>query len=115
MDEGACRDARDVALLLPVTRDPQTSARANAEVLLWQGRIRIVVAVAAGGAAFVLQQLGVLHGSDGWLLAIIAGYIAVVGLIGYSIHRTGVAGNPIVAVTVLFDLLFIFLSTIASS
>jgi diguanylate cyclase (GGDEF)-like protein len=101
--------------LLPVTRDPQASARANAEVLLWQGRIRIVVAVAAGGAAFVLQQLGVLHGSDGWLLAVIAGYIAVVGVIGYQIHRTSAAGNLIVATTVLFDLLFIFSSTIASS
>jgi diguanylate cyclase (GGDEF)-like protein len=84
-------------------------------VLLWQGRLRVIVAVAAGGAAFVLQQLGVLHGSDGWVLAVSAGYIAIVGAIGYQIHRTGLAGNLIVAATVLFDLLFIFSSTIASS
>jgi diguanylate cyclase (GGDEF)-like protein len=84
-------------------------------VLLWQGRVRIGVAVAAGGAAFVLQQLNVLHGSEGWLLAVSAAYIAIVGVIGFQIHRSGEAGNLIVATTVLFDLLFIFSSTIASS
>lgn len=98
-----------------MTRDPHTTARINAEVLLWQGRIRIAVAVVAGGAAFVLQQVGVLHGSAAWLLGVIAGYIAIVGLIGVQIHRTGSAGNILVASTVLSDLLFIFCSTIVSS
>lgn len=116
MDEGASGQRRHRAFpLLPVTRDPHSTARANAEVLLWQGRVRIVVAVAAGGAAFVLEQLGVLHGSGGWLLAVIAGYMAVVGALGYLIHRRGEAGNLVVATTVLSDLLFIFLSTVTSS
>ncbi len=98
-----------------VTRDPHSKARANAEVLLWQGRIRIVLAVAAGGAAFILQQLGVLHGNGASLIAVIAGYMAVVGVLGWWIHRTGVAGNVVVAATVLSDILFIFSSTIVSS
>ncbi len=98
-----------------VTRDPHSKARANAEVLLWQGRIRIVLAVAAGGAAFILQQLGVLHGNGASLIAVIAGYMAIVGILGWWIHRTGEAGNVVVAATVLSDILFIFSSTIVSS
>src|SRR4051812_27257377 len=108
-----CDDSIEIVLLPLVTREPHTTARANAEVLLWQGRVRIIVAVVAGGTAFVLQQIGVLHGSGAWLLAVIAGYIVVVGLGGYQIHRTGEAGNLVVAATVLSDLLFIFSSTVA--
>jgi diguanylate cyclase (GGDEF)-like protein len=84
-------------------------------VLLWQGRVRIVLAVAAGGAAFIFQQLGVLHGNGGSLLAVIAGYMTIVGILGWWIHRTGAAGNVVVAATVLSDILFIFSSTITSS
>jgi diguanylate cyclase (GGDEF)-like protein len=98
-----------------VTADAQATARANAEVLLWQGRIRIVVAGTAGGAAFVLQQARLLQGSSVWLLGAVAGYMALVGMLGWWIRRTGQAGDGIVAATVLSDLLFIFISTIASS
>jgi diguanylate cyclase (GGDEF)-like protein len=98
-----------------VTRDPHPKARANAEVLLWQGRVRVILAVVAGGAAFVLQQAGVLRGSGLSLLGVIAGYIAIVGILGVLIRRTGEAGNLVVATTVLSDLLFIFLSTLVSS
>lgn len=108
-------DSFELFPLLPVTRDPHSTARANAEVLLWQGRIRVMLAVAAGGAAFVLQQTGVLRGNALWLLGVIAGYMMVVGVMGFQIRRAGRAGNLIVAATVLSDLLFIFSSTIASS
>jgi diguanylate cyclase (GGDEF)-like protein len=98
-----------------VTSDPQARARANAEVLLWQGRIRIIVAGIAGGAALVLEQAGVLHGSSVWLLGTVAGYMALIAALGWHIRRTGIAGDLVVAATVLSDLLFIFTSTIASS
>ena len=98
-----------------MTRDPQIAARANAEVLLWQGRLRVAVAFVAGGAALVLQQTGVLSGSASRLLAVIAGYIGAIGLLGVAIRRTGEAGNVVVAATVFCDLLFVFSSTIASS
>lgn len=84
-------------------------------MLLWQGRVRILVAFVAGGAAFVLQQLGVLRGSGPMLIGLIAGYMATVGLLGWRIHRTGTAGTPVIVATVLADLVFIFASTIASS
>jgi len=98
-----------------VNRDSQFSARANAEVLLWQGRVRVGVAILAGGVAFMLVQAGILRGHGEWLLGAIAGYVAVVGILGWLIRRAGRAGNLIVGTTVLSDLVFIFVSTIASS
>lgn len=91
------------------------ATRTNAEVLLWQARVRIVLAVIAGGATFVLQQAGILRGNGAWLISVIAGYLAVVGILGWWIRRTDEAGNWIVGTTVLLDLLFIFSTTIASS
>jgi diguanylate cyclase (GGDEF)-like protein len=98
-----------------VIRDYQSSARANAEVLLWQGRVRIAVAILAGGVAFMLAQAGVLRGHGAWILGAIVGYVGVVGCLGRLIRRSGRAGNAIVGTTVLSDLVFIFVSTIASS
>lgn len=98
-----------------MTADAWTTARENAEVLLWQGRIRIVVAVIAGVAALVLQQAGVLPGGSGMLFGITAAYITTIGLLSYVTKRAGEAGNVMVAMTVLSDLVFIFSSTIASS
>jgi diguanylate cyclase (GGDEF)-like protein len=98
-----------------VTADAWTTARENAEVLLWQGRIRVVVAVVAGVAALVLQQAGVLPGASTMLFGVTASYIATVGVLCYVVKRTGEAGNVLVAATVLADLVFIFSSTIASS
>src|SRR5438874_1254513 len=48
--------------------DSQSAARANAEVLQWQGRLRIIVALAAGGVAFLLVETGLLEGHAGWVL-----------------------------------------------
>ena len=98
-----------------VIRDFQSSARTNAEVLLWQGRVRIAVAILAGGVAFMLAQAGVLRGHGAWILGAIVGYVGVVGCLGWLIRRSGRAGNAIVGTTVLSDLVFIFVSTIASS
>jgi diguanylate cyclase (GGDEF)-like protein len=98
-----------------VTAEPWTTARENAEVLLWQGRIRVVVAIIAGIAGLVLQQARVLPGSSALLLVVIVGYVATIGLLTYATQRMGGAGNVLVATTVLSDLLFIFTFTIASS
>jgi diguanylate cyclase (GGDEF)-like protein len=107
--------AEPASLPAIVIRDFQSSARANAEVLLWQGRVRIAVAILAGGVAFMLAQAGVLRGHGAWILGAIVGYVGVVGCLGWLIRRSGRAGNAIVGTTVLSDLVFIFVSTIASS
>jgi diguanylate cyclase (GGDEF)-like protein len=100
---------------LPVTRESQAAARSNGEVLLWQGRVRMAVAICAGGVAFGLARGGILRGDDSWLLRVIVGYILIIGLLDWLIRRTGQAGTLVVAATVLSDLVFIFVSTIASS
>jgi diguanylate cyclase (GGDEF)-like protein len=97
------------------TRDLRAPTQANAEVLLWQGRVRIGLALAAGGVAFILQQTGVLRDSGPWLFVAIAGYMTVIGLIGWRLHRTGAAGDGIVGTTIGCDLVFIFWSTVAST
>src|ERR1700743_1159646 len=95
---------------LPLTRDPIAQARANAEVLLWQGRVRVALAAVAGGTATVLQQMGVSQGRARWLVGAIVGYIAAIGMLGWRVRRTNIAGNLIVTATVLADLVFIFVS-----
>lgn len=92
-----------------------TPPRANAEVLLWQGRMRIALAALAGGAGFVLQQLGALRGEGPWLFLVIAGYMATIAAMGWYLRRRGEAGQWIIAATVTADLVFIFCSTVASS
>ena len=63
----------------------------------------------------MLAQAGVLQGHGESILGAIVGYVGVVGLLGWLIRRSGRAGNLIVGTTVLSDLVFIFVSTIASS
>src|SRR4051812_25332544 len=65
--------------------DLRAPTHANAEVLLWQGRVRIGLALAAGGVAFILQQTGVLRDSGPWLFLVIAGYMTIIGLIGWRL------------------------------
>jgi diguanylate cyclase (GGDEF)-like protein len=95
--------------------DLRAPTHANAEVLLWQGRVRIGLALAAGGVAFLLQQTGVLRDSGPWLFVVIAAYMVVIGLIGWRLHRVGTAGNLVVGTTIACDVMFIFGSTIASA
>jgi diguanylate cyclase (GGDEF)-like protein len=89
---------------------------ANAEMLLWQGRVRIGVALATGSIALALHQTGVLRDGVLWpLLPVLAGYLAVVGLTTWRVRRTAVAGDAIVATTIASDLALVFASTIASA
>jgi len=95
--------------------DPNSPTRANAEVLLWQGRVRIALALVVGGVAFALQQSGILRDTGVWLFGIIAGYMVLVASMAWWVRRAGSAGNTAVAATIAADLVFIFASTIASS
>ena len=96
-------------------KDSLGPARANAEVLLWQGRIRLALALVAGGFAIILQQIGFLRSSGPWLFVAIAGYMSVIGLLGWRIRSAGEAGGAVVGMTIAADLVFVFASTVASS
>src|SRR5690242_20635945 len=93
----------------------QSRANVNAEVLLWQSRVRMIVALVAGGAEFILQRHRILQGNGLYLLEGVCGYIAVVTAVALFVQRTGRAPNWSVAVTVVADILFIFGSTLVSS
>jgi diguanylate cyclase (GGDEF)-like protein len=93
----------------------QSRASVNAEVLLWQSRVRMIVALLAGGAEFILQQHRILQGNALYLLEGVCGYIAVVTAIALFVQKTGRAPTWAVAVTVVADILFIFGSTLVSS
>lgn len=84
-------------------------------MLLWQSRVRMIVALLAGGAEFILQQHRILQGNALYLLEGVCGYIAVVTAIALFVQKTGRAPNWAVAVTVVADILFIFGSTLVSS
>jgi diguanylate cyclase (GGDEF)-like protein len=104
-------------LLRPISVNSTSQSRAsvNAEALLWQSRVRMIVALLAGGAEFVLQQHRILQGNALYLLEGVCGYIAVVTAVALYVQRTGRAPNWAVAITVIADLLFIFGSTLVSS
>ena len=95
--------------------DLETPERTNAQVLLWQARARVAVAVLLGGFELLLQLSGTLRGSTMWLAGAILGYVGFVQLLAARIRRTGVAGSWIVGATVFADLLFIFVTTLATS
>jgi len=99
----------------PARTDAQALQRANALILQWQARVRIGVALVAGGTAILLQYFDLLQGRPISLLVAMAGYVAVIGGLAVTIQHRGVAGNLEIGATVVADLLFIFVSTLASS
>lgn len=86
-------------------------AGAGAEVLLWQNRIRIIVAILVAGIEVALQQAGVLRGSPPQLVACIAAYVVVIALLTLRIRALDAARDWIVLLTVAADLLIIFGTT----
>jgi diguanylate cyclase (GGDEF)-like protein len=101
--------------VISIASQSESNPRAYAEVLLWQSRIRIAVAMMAGGTASLLQLLGVLQGNAGIITSASAAYVAVVALLRFEMRRTGMAGNSAIATTVFGDLVFIFALTLSSS
>jgi diguanylate cyclase (GGDEF)-like protein len=100
----------------PITLpDPDARYRTYADVLRWQGRFRVAVAVVVGSVSLALQQAGVLADGAPWLLLAAAGYMIVVATIGWQVHDRQRAGNFAVAIVVAADIAFVFSSIVASS
>jgi diguanylate cyclase (GGDEF)-like protein len=95
--------------------DPKASARANADVLLWQAPFRIAVAIVAGGVAYLLQQAGMLAGGGSTLLVVVAAYIALVLGARAVMRRTAAAGPWMVGGVILADLALVFASTVLTA
>src|SRR5262245_54467953 len=95
--------------------DTQPSSFMHAQVLRWQARVRVLVALITGTAALTLQRAGVLHGDRVELLTAVVIYAGIIALFGLYLRRTDQATPGLVAATILADVMFIFTSTLASA
>lgn len=98
-------------------REPGTGIHppTTAEILLWQSRIRVAIALLAGGTELLLQRVGLLHGSSVVLARGLVAYLAIIGLLWAHMRRARRAGGVLVATTIAADLMFIFWTTLVSS
>ena len=95
-------------LILDPARQPQLSAAAT---LTWQSPIRIGVAIVAGAASVLLHPSGALPATPYWAVAVIAGYLALVGTLQGVASRARPTPAAAVAVMLLGDLAIVFAMT----
>jgi diguanylate cyclase (GGDEF)-like protein len=88
---------------------------AAAATILWQSRIRVVVALAAGSAALLLLWSGALPGSAAWVVASVGGYLALVGTLCLVARHAPDTPSAAIAVMLLGDLLLVFATTVLNS
>jgi diguanylate cyclase (GGDEF)-like protein len=98
-----------------VISDTHALTHMHAQVLRWQARVRVLVALVTGATALVLQRAGVLHGDRVELLSAVALYAGIIALFGVHLRRTDQATPSLVAATILADVMFIFTSTLATA
>lgn len=91
--------------------DPLLRERSNAEVLLWQSKLRVAFAIAVGGFGMALRIAGVLHGDWRALAIVIAVYLTIVSGLALVVEKRGRAGNVMLGLTVAADLAVIFTGT----
>ena len=93
------------------TRDRLQRYQSNAEVLLWQGMLRIGFVGIIAGIGVLLRATGVVDGPALLLALMAVAYIAIIAGVRVIVRRKGFARPWALAVTVAADLLFIFGST----
>ncbi len=86
-----------------------------ASPVLWQSKIRLVVGLLAGGAALLLVRTGTLAASATPLLATLAGYLGLVGILHLVARKSRETPSAAIATMLVGDLLFIFATTLLSS
>ncbi|MFL5579173.1 MAG: diguanylate cyclase [Gemmatimonadaceae bacterium] len=85
-------------------------ARSEPEVLLWQSRIRVVLAVALGAVAAALMGAGVLLGSASRLLSWLAAYVVYVLVVRSHVVRTRRVSPAVAALVIAGDLAAVFVT-----
>jgi diguanylate cyclase (GGDEF)-like protein len=86
-----------------------------AATILWQSKIRVVVALLAGAAALLLLWSGALVGSATWILASVGGYVALVGTLYVVARHARQTPSALIAVMLLGDLFLVFATTVLNS
>ena len=99
-------------MILDPARQSLPSAAAT---IIWQAKIRMLLALIAGVAALVLLWSKTLPGSPAGMVAAVAGYLSLVGTL-YAVARYARETPPAaIAVMLLGDLLLIFATTFVIS
>ena len=87
---------------------PEVYARSNAEILLWQSRNRIGLALVIAALSLALRLGHVLTELPSLGVATIGGYVVLIASMDVLVRRSGRAPDWAVGVVVLADTLFVF-------
>jgi diguanylate cyclase (GGDEF)-like protein len=101
--------------VLIISKDRLQRYQSNAEVLLWQGMLRVGFVGVAAAAGVLLRSVGLVGGSPLTLGAMAAAYIATILAVRFAVRRRGHAGPWALSLTVAADLLFILGSTLLAA
>lgn len=83
----------------------------NADILLWQSRIRLLCALVAGIGELLFQRFGAAPGSPAVTLGTTCGYLVVIAMLTAYVRITHRAPVWAVVCTVLADVFFVFGAT----
>ena len=94
----------------PIVHHTTTEARArsNGEILLWQSRNRLGLAMLIAAVGLALYLGGLFHKLPSLAVATLGGYVTGIAAIGAVIRRSGKAPGWAVAATILADILLVF-------
>jgi diguanylate cyclase (GGDEF)-like protein len=91
--------------------DSTPTARTMANILGWQSRVRIIVAVIYGAATMALQAFDMLLGSVTTILATLAAYVAVTLLTAFLAKHYRNLAEVAVGIAITSDIAFLFAVT----
>ena len=91
--------------------DSTPTARTMANILGWQSRVRIIVALIYGAATMALQAFDMLLGSVSTILATLAAYIAVTFVTAFLAKRYRNLAEVAVGIAITSDIAFLFAVT----
>jgi diguanylate cyclase (GGDEF)-like protein len=91
--------------------DSTPTARTMANILGWQSRVRIIVALIYGAATMALQAFDMLLGSVTTILATLAAYIVVTVITAFLAMRYRSLAEVAVGIAITSDIAFLFAVT----
>jgi diguanylate cyclase (GGDEF)-like protein len=91
----------------PTSAPPHAHEQTNAEVLLWQNKVRAGFAALAGAVGLTLHLTGTVTRSPRIGLFTLLGYLVINLMLGRNARRRGAARDWMVAVTMASDVVFI--------
>jgi diguanylate cyclase (GGDEF)-like protein len=93
---------------IPRPEAPTASARTTAEVLTWQSRVRLGIALFVGITSVAALLARVIDRIPMLAAVLVTLYIAVTAAVGLYVRRRGQAGRSEIIVTLVADLVIIF-------